>query len=347
MRILVTGMAGFIGFHLTKELICRYPNAEIIGIDNINDYYDVNLKYARLDELGFQRADLRLGEMAVSCVRPETRLYCANLQDVDTINSVFNEKIDYVINLAAQAGVRYSLINPQSYIDSNVTGFLNILEGCRRHPVKHLLYASSSSVYGLNSKMPFSESDHVDSPASLYAATKKMNEAMAHTYAHLFGVRSTGLRFFTVYGPYGRPDMALFAFTKKILAGEPIQLFNYGKMRRDFTYVQDIVTGIADLLDKVPDDQVPTAVYNIGNNNPVELNEFVNAIEDALGKKALREFLPMQPGDVPATWADVDRLMAATSFRPSTPIREGIGKFAEWYLRYTGAMAKFGEEKDN
>lgn len=348
MRVLVTGMAGFIGFHLTKELICRYPDVEVVGIDNINDYYDVSLKYTRLNELGFRQEDLRLGEIAVSCVRPNLRLYCTNLQDADTVNSIFsNERIDYVINLAAQAGVRYSLINPQSYIDSNVTGFLNILEGCRHYPVKHLLYASSSSVYGLNNKMPFSESDRVDSPASLYAATKKMNEAMAHTYAHLFGVKSTGLRFFTVYGPYGRPDMALFSFTKKILAGEPIQLFNYGKMRRDFTYVQDIVTGIADLLDKVPSSQVPTDVYNIGNNQPVELNEFVNAIEDALGKKAIREFLPIQPGDVPATWADVDRLMDITSFKPSTPIREGIGKFTEWYLQYTGAMTENEGKHDN
>ncbi|MDL2325371.1 NAD-dependent epimerase/dehydratase family protein [Ruminococcaceae bacterium OttesenSCG-928-A16] len=335
MKILLTGMAGFIGFHLTNKLLNQYTDIKILGLDNINDYYDINLKHARLTQLGFKPQDIDWNEIVSSSANPNVRFVQMNLQDTEGVAELFaSENFDYVINLAAQAGVRYSLTNPQSYIDSNVTGFLNILEGCRNHPVKHLIYASSSSVYGLNTKIPFSERDRVDSPASLYAATKKMNEAMAHTYAHLFGVKSSGLRFFTVYGEWGRPDMALFIFTEKISAGKPVQLFNYGKMQRDFTYVDDIVTGITDLLEKVPDATPPCTVFNIGNNSPVELNAYVDAIEEAVGKKAVREFLPMQPGDVPATYADVDHLMNVTNFKPSTDICVGIKKFIAWYKEY-------------
>lgn len=329
--ILVTGVAGFIGFHLCQRLLAR--GETVIGIDNLNDYYDVNLKLARL-------AQLKENSQFQFCK--------ADLSDRQGMADLFNQfKPDRVVNLAAQAGVRYSLTNPHAYVDSNLVGFTNILEGCRHHNVKHLVFASSSSVYGNNTKMPFSVQDNVDSPISLYAATKKANELMAHTYSYLYNLPTTGLRFFTVYGPWGRPDMALFIFTKAILAGKPIPVFNYGKMKRDFTYIDDIITGVVRVLDRIPgtctDSQVnpsseqkpiPYKIYNIGNNQPVELLRFIEILEDCLGKKAEKEFLPMQPGDVPATYADIEELEADVGFRPSTPLEVGIPKFVSWYRKY-------------
>jgi UDP-glucuronate 4-epimerase len=331
-KILVTGAAGFIGFHLCKRLLKE--KYEVVGLDNMNDYYDVNLKNARLEILTQDNS---------------FRFVKIDLVEKDKIQELFGSySFDYVVNLAAQAGVRYSLINPYSYIDSNITGFLNILEGCRHYPVKHLIFASSSSVYGANTKMPFSVHHNVDHPVSLYAATKKSNELMAHTYANLYKIPSTGLRFFTVYGPWGRPDMALFLFTKAIFDGQPIDVFNHGKMKRDFTYVDDIVEGIYRLIPKFPvankdwksdapdpsSSFVPYRLYNIGNNQPVELMKFIEAIEQKIGKKAIKNFMDIQKGDVPATYADVDDLMMDVGFRPDTSIDEGIGKFVQWYKTY-------------
>ncbi len=332
MKILVTGAAGFIGFHTTKKLLARGDT--VVGLDNLNSYYDVNLKKDRLRQLkelpGFSFVQLDLADKA-------------------GIAELFKGGgFQRVVNLAAQAGVRYSLENPHAYLDSNVTGFLNILEGCRHSKVEHLVYASSSSVYGLNKSVPFSEHDNVDHPISLYAVTKKANELMAHSYSHLFGLPVTGLRFFTVYGPWGRPDMALFLFTKNILAGKPIDVFNHGNMIRDFTFVNDIVEGVVRTLDHVaapdpawcgetPDpatSPAPYRVYNIGNNQPVKLIDFIKAIEEKLGMKARMNMMPMQPGDVPATIANVDELAHDVDFRPSTPIREGVGLFVEWYREY-------------
>ena len=332
MKVLVTGAAGFIGFHLSKRLLER--NDEVIGLDNLNDYYDVNLKLARLKQV---------------TLNPSFKPVRLDLANRDAMKGLFEEeKFDVVVNLAAQAGVRYSLINPYSYIDSNVSGFLNILEGCRHNNVKHLVFASSSSVYGANTKMPVSVHDHVDHPVSLYAATKKANELMAHTYASLYKMPCTGLRFFTVYGPWGRPDMALFLFTKAIIEGRPIDIFNYGKMQRDFTYIDDIVEGIVRVMDNIaapdaawtgdaPDSATsyaPYKLYNIGNNNPVELMHYIKVLEDCLGKKAEKNLLPIQAGDVPATYADVDDLMKDVGFKPSTSIEHGITKFVEWYKEY-------------
>jgi UDP-glucuronate 4-epimerase len=331
-KILVTGAAGFIGFHLTKQL--DKNGYEVVGLDNLNDYYDVNLKQARVDVLN------QLGTFSFHKI---------DLQDNDNIQKLFaKEKFVYVVNLAAQAGVRYSLENPHAYTGSNVQGFLNILEACRHHPVKHLVYASSSSVYGANKKMPFSTHHNVDHPVSLYAATKKANELMAHTYSNLYNIPTTGLRFFTVYGPYGRPDMALFLFTKAILEGKPIDVFNNGKMKRDFTYVDDIVEGIVRLIPKAPASNpdwynhhpdpstsfAPYKIYNIGNNQPVQLMDFIETLEKCLGKKAVKNFMPMQDGDVPATYADVDDLMKDVDFRPNTSIQEGIQEFVNWYSEY-------------
>jgi UDP-glucuronate 4-epimerase len=331
-KILVTGAAGFIGFHLAKKLCDN--NWEVIGLDNLNSYYDVNLKNDRLNLL---------------LPYSNFKFHKLDLVDRGSIKKLFGEqKFDFVVNLAAQAGVRYSLENPYSYIDSNLSGFLNILEGCRHNPVKHLIYASSSSVYGANTKMPFSVHDNVDHPVSLYAATKKANELMAHTYSNLYKIPTTGLRFFTVYGPWGRPDMALFIFTKKIAEGKPIDVYNNGKMRRDFTYIDDIVDGIIKLISAIPEPNpkwdgndpdsatsfAPYKLFNIGNNQPVELLRFIEVIEDKLGKKAIKNFLPMQPGDVPATYADVDDLISAVGFKPNTPIEDGIAKFVEWYSQY-------------
>ncbi len=336
-KILVTGAAGFIGFHLCRRLLER--GDEVVGLDNLNDYYDVNLKLSRLNQLTAERS-----------FKP-VRL---DLADRDGISGLFKEeKFDIVVNLAAQAGVRYSLVNPYIYIDSNITGFLNVIEGCRHNKVRHLVFASSSSVYGSNTKMPFSAHHNVDHPVSLYAATKKANELMAHTYASLYKIPCTGLRFFTVYGPWGRPDMALFLFTKAILENKPIDVFNYGKMQRDFTYIDDIVEGVVRVMEKIPEPNpdwngdnpdtatsyAPYKLYNIGNNNPVELMRFIEAIEKCLGKKAEKNFLPIQAGDVPATYADVDDLMKDVGFKPSTTIEDGIEKFVEWYKMYYGVEA--------
>ncbi len=331
-QVLVTGAAGFIGFHLSTKLCSLGIN--VIGIDNLNDYYDVGLKNARLEILK-SHANFTFHKV--------------DLQDKKSIDDLFSmHQIDYVVNLAAQAGVRYSIINPYAYLESNITGFLNILEACRHHPVKHLIYASSSSVYGANRKMPFSVHDNVDHPLALYAVTKKSNELMAHSYSHLYNIPTTGLRFFTVYGPFGRPDMALFLFTKAILEGKPIDVFNHGKMKRDFTYVDDIVEGIVRLLPVArkgnaswdgmdPDPATsfaPYKIYNIGNNQPVELSHFIEVLESKLGKKAMKNFLPMQDGDVPETYADIEDLTKDVGFRPSTSIETGIGQFVEWYLSY-------------
>jgi UDP-glucuronate 4-epimerase len=332
MKVLVTGAAGFIGFHVARKLLAR--GDEVVGLDNINDYYDVNLKLARLAQLEPQ---------------PGFTFARIDLVDRPALEALFREhRFAAVINLAAQAGVRYSLENPQAYIDSNIVGFTNILECCRHHDVGHLVYASSSSVYGMNSAMPFSIHDNVDHPISLYAASKKANELMAHTYSHLFGLPTTGLRFFTVYGPWGRPDMALFLFTRAILAGEPIKVFNNGQMQRDFTYIDDIVEGVVRVMDRTatpnpawdgasPDpgtSSAPYRLYNIGNNNPVKLTEFIDAIELALGKTAQRDLLPMQPGDVAATYANIDDLVADVDYRPQTPIQVGIDNFVAWYRDY-------------
>ena len=322
---------------------------EVLGLDCINDYYDPQLKFDRLATAGIRREDIAEGRIITSRTHPNYRFVRMRLEDKDSIARLFaEEQFDAVCNLAAQAGVRYSLINPGAYIESNIAGFLNILEGCRHNGVKHLAYASSSSVYGLNENMPFSTSDNVDHPISLYAASKKSNELMAHTYSHLFGVPTTGLRFFTVYGPWGRPDMALFLFTKAILAGEPIKVFNYGNMVRDFTYVADIVEGVIRVIDHPPagnpgwngadpdpsSSRAPYKIYNIGNNNPVKLMDFIAAIEKRLGKEAVKEMLPMQPGDVPATSADVADLVRDLDYKPETGVKEGIDGFLDWYLGY-------------
>jgi len=332
VKILVTGAAGFIGMTTSLRLLAR--GDEVVGLDNLNDYYEVSLKENRLKRLtalpGFRFVKLDVGDRAGM-----EKLFA-------------EEKFDKVIHLAAQAGVRYSIQNPHAYVDSNLVGFINILEGCRHNQVQHLVYASSSSVYGGNTKMPFSEHDSVDHPVSLYAATKKANELMAHTYSHLYGLPTTGLRFFTVYGPWGRPDMALFLFTKAILEGRPIDVFNYGNMKRDFTYVDDIVEGVIRVLDRNaaanPDydpiaadpatSNAPYRVFNIGNNNPVQLLDFIGAIEDALGQKAEKRLLPLQDGDVPATYANTDQLNDWVGFVPGTTVQEGVGRFIAWYRDY-------------
>ncbi|PKM16914.1 MAG: capsular biosynthesis protein CpsI [Gammaproteobacteria bacterium HGW-Gammaproteobacteria-2] len=332
MRVLVTGAAGFIGSHLSQRLLAR--GDEVLGYDNLNAYYDPALKQARLDRL---------------TPHDSFRFVKASLEDRSALEHAFTQFAPQrVVNLAAQAGVRYSLENPQAYIDSNIVGFTNILENCRHHGVEHLVYASSSSVYGANRKLPFSVEDPVDHPVSLYAATKKANELMAHTYSHLFGLPTTGLRFFTVYGPWGRPDMALFLFTRKILAGEPIDVFNNGHHRRDFTYIDDIVEGVIRTLDRVPAadpgynppsptparSAAPYRVYNIGSHQPVELLRYIELLEQCLGRKAERRLLPLQPGDVPDTFADVEALQRDTGYTPATPIAEGIARFVAWYREF-------------
>ena len=333
-KILVTGAAGFIGFHLSRFLLDR--GESVVGCDNLNDYYDVRLKQDRLallealDTFEFHRVDIA---------------------DRDSVQRLFeSQAFDVVVHLAAQAGVRYSLTNPHAYVDSNLVGFVNLLEGCRRNEVGHLVYASSSSVYGGNTRMPFAESDNVDHPVSLYAATKKANELMAHTYSHLYQLPTTGLRFFTVYGPWGRPDMAMFLFTKAILEGRPIDVYNHGRMQRDFTYIDDIVDGIVRVMDKPPQpdsdwssdapdpssSQAPYKIYNIGNNQPVELTRFIEVLEACLGREAEKNLLPMQPGDVPATCADIDRLHGDVGFQPATSIEEGVARFVDWDREYYG-----------
>lgn len=332
MKVLVTGAAGFIGFFVAKRLLER--GDEVVGLDNLNDYYDVRLKYARL---------------ALIESDPLFKFFKLDLEDNDGIAGLFEQEgFDRVVHVAAQAGVRYSLENPRAYIDSNIVGTLNVLEGCRHHGIEHLVYASSSSVYGANTDMPFSIHQNVDHPLSLYAASKKSNELMAHTYSSLYGIPTTGLRFFTVYGPYGRPDMALFIFTKSIIEGKPIDVFNYGHHRRDFTYIDDIAEGVVRILDRVaepdpdwdsnaPDpgtSRAPYRIYNIGNSQPVELMRYIEVLEKCLGRKAERRLLPMQPGDVPDTYADVTDLMDVIGYRPSTSVEEGVARFVEWYREF-------------
>jgi len=332
LKVLVTGAAGFIGFHLSQRLLRE--GHEVVGLDNLNDYYDVELKKSRLAQLEG---------------KPTFRFIKADLSDRRAIDALFqSERFERVFHLAAQAGVRYSLTNPHVYIESNLVGFLHILEGCRHSNVPHLIYASSSSVYGANTQMPFSVHDRVDHPVSLYAATKKANELMAHTYSHLYRIPTTGLRFFTVYGPWGRPDMALFLFTRAILAGKPIELYNFGRMERDFTYIDDIIEGVVRVGEKIPSPDpkwdsgspdpatsaAPYRIFNIGNNCPVALLTLLDLLERCLGKKGERRLVPIQPGDVPATYADVDDLMKEVGFKPATPIEEGVRRFVDWYRHY-------------
>ncbi len=333
MKILVTGTAGFIGFHLANKLVEQ--GVEVVGIDNLNNYYSSELKMARLAEAGITREAENWHRKIASTTKANYSFARMNLEDKEQLHKLFEtEKFDLVCNLAAQAGVRYSIENPQAYIDSNIVGFMNILEACRHHKIKHLVYASSSSVYGNSDKMPLSVNDSVDHPISLYAATKKSNELMAHTYSHLFGIPTTGLRFFTVYGPWGRPDMAYFLFTKAILSGKPIKVFNQGDLYRDFTYIDDIVEGIIKVLQGAPDLTPPYKVHNIGNSSPVKLMDFIETIERALGRKAIKEFHDMQPGDVYKTYADVSALQKDYGYSPDTPLEKGIGEFVKWYKSY-------------
>lgn len=339
MKILVTGAAGFIGFHTTKKLIEQ--GNDVIGLDNINDYYTVGLKYGRLLELGISKENAEKFDALVESkkYRGRFKFVRMNLEDRNALPKLFNSQdFDVVCHLAAQAGVRYSLENPETYIDSNIVGFLNILECCRHYKVKHLVYASSSSVYGLNKKMPFETTDNVDHPISLYAATKKSNELMAHTYSHLYGFPTTGLRFFTVYGPWGRPDMAIFLFTEAILKGNPIKVFNKGDMERDFTYIDDIVEGVVRIIEKSTAKRIANnelyKLYNIGNNQSVKLMDFIKAIEKNLGITAKKEMRPMQLGDVAKTWANVDDLVKDYDYRPNTSILEGVQKFVHWFKTY-------------
>ncbi|MDL2243311.1 NAD-dependent epimerase [Bacteroidales bacterium OttesenSCG-928-J19] len=344
MKILVTGAAGFIGSK-AAQLLAERGN-EVVGLDNLNDYYDISLKLGRLDALtGIQAEDIQYKHFAQSRKYPNYRFIKLDITDREALNELFrSEKFDRVCHLAAQAGVRYSLESPHSYADSNLSGFLNILEACRHNPVQHLAYASSSSVYGLNTKVPFSEKDHTDHPASLYAATKKANELMAHSYSHLYGIPTTGLRFFTVYGPWGRPDMAPFLFMDAILNDRPIQVFNNGDMLRDFTYVDDIVKGVIKVIDHAPErsenaaspdvSTAPYRVYNIGNSSPVKLMDFISTIEKVSGKEAQKIFKPMQPGDVYQTNADMTSLEKDLGFKPNTDLETGLGHFAKWYREY-------------
>ncbi|WP_411032144.1 NAD-dependent epimerase [Spongiimicrobium sp. 3-5] len=339
MKVLVTGAAGFIGFYVAKKLIHNGHN--VVGLDNINDYYDPNLKFDRLAKLGISKEKAEIyNTISESTIFPNSFKFIRSpLEDREALPQLFKtEKFDVVCNLAAQAGVRYSLENPEAYIDSNVVGFLNILECCRNYDIKHLVYASSSSVYGLNEKIPFETTDTVDHPVSLYAATKKSNELMAHTYSHLYGFPTTGLRFFTVYGPWGRPDMAMFLFTDAMVKGNPIKVFNNGKMERDFTYIDDITEGVVRILEgergQDEKNKAKYSIYNIGNNNSVKLLDFIDAIEQNLGITAKRELLPMQPGDVERTWANVDDLIKDYDYRPNTPIKKGVSEFIDWYKDY-------------
>lgn len=337
MKILVTGTAGFIGYHLAKKLLER--GDEVIGLDNINDYYDVNLKYARLKELGIDRDEVESNNLTFnihnSKLFPSHKFIKADLENKSVIDELFEkENFDAVVNLAAQAGVRYSIENPYAYIQSNVVGFMNILEACRNFCVKNLSYASSSSVYGLNKSQPFKTTDMTDTPVSLYAATKKSNELMAHTYSHLYGIETTGLRFFTVYGPWGRPDMAPMLFTDAILNDRAIKVFNNGEMSRDFTYIDDIVDGVIKVIDKQIENSTVFNIYNIGNNAPLPLMTFIETIENALGKKAEKNYMPMQDGDVVSTYADVSGLIDDFGYKPDTNLVDGIGEFVQWYRKF-------------
>ncbi len=333
MKVLVTGTAGFIGFHLANKLV--ELGIEVVGIDNINEYYSSDLKYARLAEAGINQDAVYWHQKITSTKNSNYSFVRMNLEDKDQLIKLFEtEKFDRVCNLAAQAGVRYSIENPQAYIDSNIVGFMNILEACRHNKIKHLVYASSSSVYGNSDKMPLSVTDSVDNPISLYAATKKSNELMAHTYSHLFGIPTTGLRFFTVYGPWGRPDMAYSLFTKAILEGKPIKVFNNGDLYRDFTYVDDIVEGVTKVLNGIPISTPPYKMYNIGNSSPVKLMDFIETIEKTLGEEAKKEFHPMQAGDVYKTFADVSELQKDFGYSPYTSLEKGIGDFVKWYKSF-------------
>lgn len=356
MKVLITGAAGFIGYHLSKKLIGK--GYQVIGLDNLNNYYSINLKYARLNLLGIGKNGFHSLEVLNRSTRYHNFSFIKrDLNDASLMKSFFKRhRFDVVINLAAQVGVCYSLENPHSYTSSNIEGFLNILEGCRGQSIKHLIYASSSSVYGLNTSMPFEESDRTDNPASLYAATKKSNELMAHTYAHLYGIPSTGLRFFTVYGPLGRPDMAYFSFAKKICAGKPIEIFNHGNMARDFTYIDDIVESIFRLIPKPPttdqQKQLPTdytpkhgtdaphSIFNIGNGEPVNLLDFIEILEEKIGIRTEHNMIPMQPGDVEKAWADTSKLHKFIQYKPVVNIREGISLFVNWYRDYYGIIKK-------
>lgn len=352
MKILVTGTAGFIGFHLATQLLER--GDEVTGLDSINDYYDVNLKYDRLAVHGIKRDHINYNALVSSDTHPAYSFIQLQLEDKKNLKALFAKgNFDVVVNLAAQAGIRYSLTNPSAYIESNIVGFTNVIECCRYAGIKHLVFGSSSSVYGLNEAIPFSTSQNVDHPISLYAASKKSNELIAHVYSHLFKIPTTGLRFFTVYGPWGRPDMAYFLFTKAILEGKPIQVFNNGEMARDFTYVGDIVQGVIRVIDQPPagdplwdaknpnpsSSVAPYRIYNIGNNAPVNLMDFIHAIEDELGIKAKKEMMPIQPGDVQSTYADVSELVEIFHYKPNTPVKEGIKKFIEWYREYYKTQA--------
>ncbi|MBS6458725.1 MAG: NAD-dependent epimerase [Alistipes sp.] len=337
MKILVTGTAGFIGYHLAKRLLER--GDEVVGIDSINDYYDVRLKYARLSETGIAESEIEYGKAVQSTEYPAYRFIKLQLEDRDALQKLFGEEhFDAVMNLAAQAGVRYSLENPYAYIESNVVGFVNLLECARHNPVRHFVYASSSSVYGGNTKTPFSEDDRVDNPVSLYAATKKSNELMANVYSKLYGIPTTGLRFFTVYGPWGRPDMAPILFTKAIVAGEPIKVFNNGNLSRDFTYIDDIIEGVVRVIDKAPaatdEHPVPAEVYNIGCGHPMQLMDFIRTLEKSLGRKAEMNMMPMQKGDVYTTYADTTKLERDFGYKPHVTLEEGIARFVEWYESY-------------
>lgn len=356
MKILVTGTAGFIGYHLAKKLLER--GDKVVGLDNINDYYDINLKYARLAELGISKEDIENSSSKLnihhSSFSSQHKFYKVDLEDTEAVNHIFEtEHFDAVVNLAAQAGVRYSIENPHAYIQSNVVGFMNILEACRHNNIKNLSYASSSSVYGLNKSQPFKTSDHTDHPISLYAATKKSNEMMAHTYSHLYGIAATGLRFFTVYGEWGRPDMAPMLFADAILNDRPIKVFNHGNMSRDFTYVGDIVDGIIKVIDNpakpqitndkytnIPADVSTAAyrIYNIGNNAPVQLLDFIKTLETAIGKEAIKNFMPMQDGDVVSTYADVSGLINDFGYKPDTPLKVGVEKFVKWYKEFVRSI---------
>ena len=345
-RILVTGTAGFIGFHLVRSLF--KSDYDVFGLDSINDYYEVDLKYGRLAETGIARDQIEYNRMVHSHLSDRYHFIQLKLEDKENILDLFKQyQFDVVVNLAAQAGVRYSFTNPDDYIGSNVEGFLNILEACRHNPVEQLVFASSSSVYGLNREMPFKVSHNVDHPVSLYAASKKSNELMAHSYSHLFGIPVTGLRFFTVYGPWGRPDMSLFIFVKNILEGEPINVHNEGRMERDFTYVEDIVEGVRRIMEVIPEpvanedpmldpatSTAPYRIYNIGNSRPVKLMDFIHAIESLLGKKARMNMIPIQPGEVEKTWADVGDLASQFAYSPDTPVHEGVKMFISWYRDY-------------
>ena len=347
MKILVTGAAGFIGFHVVRCLLER--GDDVVGLDNINDYYDVNLKYARLAETGINKESIEYGKLVRGKRYPLYRFIKLNLEDREELPKLFErERFERVVNLAAQAGVRYSIENPWIYVDSNITGFVNILECCRYLGVRHLVYASSSSVYGLNANVPFKEDSGIAHPVSLYAATKKSNELMAHVYSHLYGLPTTGLRFFTVYGPWGRPDMSPHLFTRAIMEGQTMKVFNHGDMLRDFTYVDDILEGVIRVVDRVavPDEdwnaEIPNPatssaayrVYNIGNSTPIKLMDFIRSLEEACGKEAVKEYLPMQPGDVYQTNADTTRLYQEMDYKPRTPLKEGVEKFVRWYKKY-------------